>query len=272
VSGTDERGQIDDQPDDPALPVAESWFVRRRLADGVTLVTEPHVHRYLRCNVWHVEGRDRDLVVDTALGLVPLRGEVARAETPLLAVATHAHRDHVGGLAEFDQRAIHAAEADAVARGGTTSVRTADFGGAVAPYRAAGYEFGPWLIDATPRAGFDPAVIEVAAAPATRILGEGDVVDLGDRAFEVLHLPGHSPGSIGLWERDTGVLFSGDALYDGPLLDELDGSDTDDYIRTIERLRGLPVTVVHGGHEDSFGRARLVALCDAYLAGEAFHL
>ena len=44
---------------------------------------------------------------------------------------------------------------------------------------------------------------------------------LGDRHFEVLHLPGHSPGSIGLWERRTGILFSGDALYDGPLLDEL---------------------------------------------------
>ena len=66
------------------------------------------------------------------------------------------------------------------------------------------------------------------------------------------------------------MLFSGDALYDGPLLDQLDGSDTGDYERTIERLRDLPVTVVHGGHERSFGRDRLVALCDAYLAGEPF--
>ena len=52
-------------------------------------------------------------------------------------------------------------------------------------------------------------------------IGEGDVVDLGDRAFEVVHLPGHSPGSIGLWDPSAGTLFSGDAIYDGPLLDEL---------------------------------------------------
>jgi glyoxylase-like metal-dependent hydrolase (beta-lactamase superfamily II) len=99
------------------------------------------------------------------------------------------------------------------------------------------------------------------------VLEEGDVVDLGDRSFEVLHLPGHSPGSIGLWEAATGILFSGDAVYDGPLLDELDGCcDIDAYVATMRRLWDLPVTVVHGGHEPSFGRARLVAICDDYLA------
>ena len=97
------------------------------------------------------------------------------------------------------------------------------------------------------------------------MLVDGDVIDLGDRAFEVLHLPGHSPGSIGLWDERSGVLFSGDAVYDGPLLDELDGSDIAAYVATMARLRELPVTVVHGGHEPSFGRARLVELCDDYL-------
>ena len=107
---------------------------------------------------------------------------------------------------------------------------------------------------------------EIEGAPATRILEDGDVVDTGDRAFEVLHLPGHSPGSIGLWEASTGILFSGDAVYDGPLLDELEGSNIDDYVKTMERLRDLPVTVVHGGHEASFDRDRLVEICDDYLA------
>ncbi len=82
----------------------------------------------------------------------------------------------------------------------------------------------------------------------------------------MLHLPGHSPGSIGLWDARERVLFSGDAIYDGPLLDELPGSDIPDYVATMKRLRDLPVDVVHGGHEPSFGRARLIELCDAYLA------
>ena len=61
-------------------------------------------------------------------------------------------------------------------------------------------------------------------------------------------------------------MFSGDAIYDGPLLDELEGSDIDAYLSTMRRLRELPVTTVHAGHEPSFGRQRLVELCDAYLA------
>jgi hypothetical protein len=36
----------------------------------------------------------------------------------------------------------------------------------------------------------------------------------------------------------------------------------------MERLRALPVTVVHGGHCPSFGRERLIALCDVYLTAK----
>ncbi len=69
------------------LPVADPWFVRERVDDAITLVIEPHVHPLPRCNVWHVRGRDRDLVVDTALGLAPLRHLVERElDSPLLAV------------------------------------------------------------------------------------------------------------------------------------------------------------------------------------------
>jgi glyoxylase-like metal-dependent hydrolase (beta-lactamase superfamily II) len=105
----------------------------------------------------------------------------------------------------------------------------------------------------------------VRPAEPTRIVEEGDVLDLGDRSFEILHPPGHSPGSIGLWESSSGTLFSGDAIYDGPLLDAIPGADITDYARTMERLRALPVRVVHAGHDPSFGRDRLVALADAWL-------
>lgn len=62
------------------------------------------------------------------------------------------------------------------------------------------------------------------------------------------------------------MLFSGDAVYDGPLIDEVSESDIDDYVRTTRRLRDLPVDVVHAGHDPSFGRDRLLQLVDDYLA------
>ena len=249
------------------LPVASPWFVQERVSDTLTLVTEPHVHPLLRCNVWHVQGRDRDLVVDTALGLRPLRQFVERElDGGLLAVATHTHGDHVGGMHEFTDRAVHRAEAHELDRAGLAVLDPGVFGEEVlGPYRDAGYDIPALLVDAVPPGGLDAALLEIPPAPATRVLDDGDVIDLGDRAFEVLHLPGHSPGSIGLWEAASGILFSGDAVYDGPLLDELQGSDVAAYVATMRRLRDLPVTVVHGGHEPSFGRERLVAICTDYL-------
>jgi glyoxylase-like metal-dependent hydrolase (beta-lactamase superfamily II) len=93
------------------------------------------------------------------------------------------------------------------------------------------------------------------------------VIDLGDRSFEVVHAPGHSPGSIGLFEKKTGVFLSGDIVYDGPLIDDAYHSDRDAYRATCERLRDLPVTVVHGGHFPSFGPIRYRQIIDEYLAG-----
>jgi glyoxylase-like metal-dependent hydrolase (beta-lactamase superfamily II) len=61
------------------------------------------------------------------------------------------------------------------------------------------------------------------------------------------------------------VLFSGDAVYDGPLLDEIEGADIDAYVATMRRLRDLPVAVVHAGHERSMDRQRFRDVIDAYL-------
>lgn len=251
-----------------ALPVADPWFVRTRVDDGIMLVSEPHVHPLLRCNVWHVRGRDRDLVIDTSLGLAPLRHLVQHElGHPLLAVATHTHSDHVGGLAEFTDRAVHRDEAATLEGTITSTLWTAHYGETViGPYRDAGYDIPVLMVDAVPPGGIGAEFRDIEPAPATVVLDDGDVVDCGDRVFEVLHLPGHSPGSMALWEVATGTLFSGDAVYDGPLLDELDGSDLDDYVATMHRLRDLPVTVVHGGHEPSFGRERLVEICDDFLS------
>jgi hypothetical protein len=50
------------------------------------------------------------------------------------------------------------------------------------------------------------------------------------------------------------------------LVDTLDGSDIPTYLATMERLRNLPVRVVHGGHRTSFGRDRMLAIIDDYIA------
>ena len=70
------------------------------------------------------------------------------------------------------------------------------------------------------------------------MIEDGDVLDLGNRVLQVLHTPGHSPGGISLWEASTQTLFSGDILYDGPLIEDAYHSNLEDYARSLAR-RGL---------------------------------
>jgi len=254
------------------LRVAERWFERKSLGDGITWLTEPHAHPLLRCNIWHVRGRERDLLVDTGLGIASLRDAIADLlDRPLAAVATHVHYDHTGSFHEFEDRRIHRSEQAKMADYREIQwICRDEFPDFIREEMAQlGYPLeDEFLIDAVPNAGFDPKDYAVPSAEASA-LDEGDVLDLGDRHFEVLHLPGHTPGSLGLWEAASGTLFSGDAIYDGPLLDSLPESDLVAYAATMKRLRELPVTVVHAGHEASFGRERLVELIDAYLASRS---
>src|SRR5258708_36387880 len=90
------------------LQVAPQWFEVTEVGDGVFRITEPYVDAYVRSNSWLIRGRDSHLLVDAGLGIGRLPDELAGyLDRPVIAVATHAHFDHFGGLAEFADRAAH---------------------------------------------------------------------------------------------------------------------------------------------------------------------
>ncbi len=232
---------------------AKDWYETLRMGDDVTLVHEPWIQPFYRCNMWHVRGRDSDLLFDSGLGHFSLRQHVPLvAERRIVCVASHTHFDHIGCHYEFPHRCVHRAEAEILAdpRNAWTL--------------ADRYATDEMFI--VPPEGWDAARYRIEPAPADRILEAGDVIDLGDRAFEVIHTPGHSPGGIALYERKTGIMLSGDIVYDGPLIDDAYHSDAADYLATLEAMRDLSVSVVHGGHFPSFGPTRYRQLIDEYLA------
>ena len=257
--------------DELGFPVAGSWFSARQVADGITLITEPHVASLIRANFYHVRGSEADLIVDTGTGIAPLGwvlGGLVDDAKRVIAVATHTHYDHVGGMHEFGERLVHPQEQELLAgKGQFASLLARDFPAAWRSQAEDGeHELPEVLVDAVPFEGFDPRHYTLAPARATRLVDEGDQITLGSRVFEVMHTPGHSPGGICLFDRRAGVLFSGDTLYDSRLFDELPGSDIGSYLKTIARLRLLAgIDLVCPGHDDCFGGGRLRELCDAYL-------
>jgi glyoxylase-like metal-dependent hydrolase (beta-lactamase superfamily II) len=239
-----------------SVSVCSTWFSSQRISDGLYLITEPHYYWFNRANLWLIKGQTQDLLIDTGLGVASLRQHIASLiDKPLLAIASHIHFDHAGGMYEFDQRAIHAAEASAL--------RTGD------DYEALCTLEQGWVLpehfDCLPHAGFTVEQYRLRAAAPTQILNEGDVLDLGNRAFEVLHLPGHSPGCIALYDPQAQELFSGDVIYDGELLDQLHCSHVPTYIHTFERLQRLPVETAYPGHYRIVDRHRYAELIVDYL-------
>ncbi len=82
-----------------------------------------------------------------------------------------------------------------------------------------------------------------------RLLAEGDEITVGRTSLRVIHIPGHTPGSIGFVHG--GVLFSGDTLFCGGVgRTDLPGGSWKDLERSIrERILTLPEqTVVLPGH------------------------
>jgi glyoxylase-like metal-dependent hydrolase (beta-lactamase superfamily II) len=106
-----------------------------------------------------------------------------------------------------------------------------------------------------------------------RILRDGDVFEFGERKLEVVQTRGHTPGHCALFEREAGLLFSGDDVQGfgvpassgtsvfAPLYD-----DVDDYVKGLERLRELPFSMLCPAHFLPQDRSEGLAVIDLSLA------
>ena len=230
------------------------WFETTAFPDRVFRIREPALAPLHGSNAWLIRGRDASVLIDTCIGVTALRPLVeALAPGPLICVLTHTHYDHIGGAHEFAERWAHGAEASVLE---DPNPRATQRGG--------------WLSAASfarfPNETFDFAAYAIVPAPATRLVAEGDTIDLGDRALRVFHTPGHSPGLVTLFEEATGALFTSDALYDGRMFFDLEGSDRAAAASSIARLAALEARVVHPGHFESFSGEALRELAARTLA------
>lgn len=150
-------------------------------------------------------------------------------------VSTHAHIDHVGGLAKLYQY---------------TGAPVMMHGDDLALYR--GMDVQAAFLGVRP-----PELVDVH-----QVLKEGDVLQWGDFLANVLHTPGHTPGSVSLYMSSDGEnapltqpqLFSGDTLFAGSIgRTDLWGGSLDDILASLrDKILQLPdSTIVHPGHGPS---------------------
>ena len=69
-----------------------------------------------------------------------------------------------------------------------------------------------------------------------KALTEGDVIDIGGRSFEVIHIPGHTPGSIALLDRACRIIITGDSVSSGPVFMFGETRSLPDYMQSLKKL------------------------------------
>jgi glyoxylase-like metal-dependent hydrolase (beta-lactamase superfamily II) len=222
---------------------AESWFRVGSLEPGVWLIGEPgHV------NSWLIRGEERAVLLDTGMGLADIAAAVATvcAEEPLV-VNSHVHFDHVGGNELFAETAMHELGPEWIEAGcepgqlraypDLIPEMEAAYGRLLAADREGFFLIGPdeemrpW-----PAAGIAARGWTIEPPPPTRLLREGEEIDLGGRVLRVLHTPGHAPDHICLLDEREGVLWAQDQAYYGPHLVYEPGADLADFIASTRRL------------------------------------
>lgn len=145
---------------------------------------------------------------------------------------THLHSDHCGGNAAL--AAEHSAASTWIPPGQATAV--AEWDAVALTYQPTGQQ--------CPRFSHD------------QLLKPGEVIRLGVLDWEIHAAPGHDPHAVVLFQRDHGVLISGDALWEngfGVVFPELEGESAFDLVsETLDLIQELQPEIVIPGHGRPF--------------------
>ncbi|OYT43648.1 MAG: MBL fold metallo-hydrolase [Candidatus Aenigmarchaeota archaeon ex4484_56] len=171
---------------------------------------------------------DNYLLIDTGLGIFfkevieTMRASGIIPEEIKIILNTHCHYDHIGGNKKFrdlSKAEIYAHKEDA------KNIET----GENTIYELFGNTFHSTSVN--------------------RKLKDGDVIKTPEHFFEVIHTPGHTKGSICLYDPYNKILFSGDTLFaDSIGRVDFPTGNREDMIKSLNKLKELDVTLLFPGH------------------------
>jgi hydroxyacylglutathione hydrolase len=226
-------------------PDVTQWFSHQLLAPGVWVINDNDQDK-----IYLIEGDERALVIDTGLGLHDLKSYVeSLTNKPLLVVNTHGHPDHAGGNRAFDKVHIHKDELETLHHYTSLSVMSDTFERFAKQTLPAHFTNGEKA---------KPLLIEI---------DEGFTFDLGNRVLKVIHIPGHTPGSIALYDPTSRYLITGDMANTHVWMQIKHATSIDDLGASLSKLRALdvPIKALLPGHGEPLSLEHLSTL---HLAAE----
>lgn len=198
-----------------------------------------YTHKKISEGVYHIgdgrgnfctllSGETGAVLYDTMMGLEDLKGYVAKLTTfePMI-INSHCHFDHAGGNYQFEK--VYMSEREI-------------------PLLDAGLNYLP-ILEKTQGLSLDFMRGSFTDKGRVMPIHPKTVIDLGGLTVEVIALPGHTPGCLGLLCRERRLLLAGDAVSPQACL-FFPESSLEDYVRTLDRLRDQPFDTFLLSHFD----------------------
>ena len=195
----------------------------RQLAPGVYQISDalhgPNTDGYsfapgkATANSYLVNGKEKAALIDQAVNSSELYGFAQRlAGKPLTLFLTHGHPDHVFGLDKVGEGWLHPADHRMIREGIT---------------------------------GISAPVHNVKLHP----LEDRQLIDLGERTLQVLHLPGHTPGSVLFHDKQSGILFVGDTCARRLLYGVTPTIPLSEHCKKLKKLMNEDFNVMYSAHD-----------------------
>ncbi|MGD9211066.1 MAG: MBL fold metallo-hydrolase [Desulfobacteraceae bacterium] len=216
------------------MSVQNDWFNIREIEQDIFLIQEAsHVQCYL------IRGSTHAALIDTGMGFCNIKTALeALIDKPVVVLNTHWHFDHIGGNALFQHIGIAKVERHLLVQPLTAA-------------RLLSLYITPCVAAKVPLPhGFQADKYSICSPPATFLLHDGQIFDLGGRIIKAIATPGHTQGSFSFWESKTHGVFCGDVLYQGTLYAHFVDSDFDQYIASLNKLLNFqdPIACYYCGH------------------------
>lgn len=171
-----------------------------------------------------VKGKEAAALIDTGVGIGNVKEYIlSLTELPVRVLGTHGHVDHIGGIYDFDEIWISPEDESLLGKNADPIYRM--------EYAEKSMEQNPEPKNWCEQDFAVPKELEI------HHLRDGERVQLGERTLTAIAMPGHTRGSMGFLDSETGIFFAGDCGNSSTFLFFEESTTAAEYLETLKRFR-----------------------------------
>lgn len=189
-------------------------------------ISEPN--HWEKTNIFYIIGEERNILIDTGSGIKPLKNILLTIDDkPIDVLLTHGHWDHLGNVHEFERVYVHCHDRSWVKNG---------------------LPIPKEVIKNMMIRDVDERYLQDFSMPKLQHDQPLDISNFQHPNFHVYHTPGHSPGSVVIYDSSRQALFSGDVVYEGTIYCHYESTDPQALYKSLNTIATLEIDTIYSGH------------------------